>query len=61
MVAAEREECVLAVRVPAVAVGTGLETGSRGHLLRSLDASLRQLGTEYIDLWQLPVSGAGVA
>jgi aryl-alcohol dehydrogenase-like predicted oxidoreductase len=26
---------------------------SRGHLLRTLDASLRRLGTDYVDLWQL--------
>jgi len=26
---------------------------SRGHLLRSLDASLRRLGTDYVDLWQV--------
>ena len=27
--------------------------GSRGHLLSALDDSLRRLGTDYIDLWQL--------
>src|SRR5215213_3654887 len=27
--------------------------GSRGHLLRTLDASLRRLGTDYVDLWQV--------
>ncbi|MEU4623802.1 aldo/keto reductase [Actinoplanes sp. NPDC023801] len=27
--------------------------GSRGNLLRSLDASLRRLGTDYVDLWQV--------
>jgi aryl-alcohol dehydrogenase-like predicted oxidoreductase len=27
--------------------------GSRGHLLRSLDASLRRLGTDHVDLWQV--------
>ena len=26
---------------------------SRGHLLSALDASLRRLGTDYVDLWQL--------
>jgi aryl-alcohol dehydrogenase-like predicted oxidoreductase len=25
--------------------------GSRGHLLRTLDASLRRLGTDHVDLW----------
>jgi aryl-alcohol dehydrogenase-like predicted oxidoreductase len=27
--------------------------GSRGHLLRSLDGSLRRLGTDHVDLWQV--------
>ncbi|GAA1893904.1 aldo/keto reductase [Asanoa iriomotensis] len=27
--------------------------GSRGHLLSSLDASLRRLGTDHVDLWQV--------
>ncbi|MCA1710241.1 MAG: aldo/keto reductase [Actinobacteria bacterium] len=27
--------------------------GSRGHLLAALDASLKRLGTDWIDLWQL--------
>jgi len=27
--------------------------GSRGNLLRTLDASLRRLGTDYVDLWQV--------
>ncbi|MGH3739539.1 MAG: aldo/keto reductase [Micromonosporaceae bacterium] len=27
--------------------------GSRGHLLASLDASLRRLGTDHVDVWQL--------
>ncbi|MDG4826442.1 aldo/keto reductase [Asanoa sp. WMMD1127] len=27
--------------------------GSRGHLLNSLDASLRRLGTDHVDLWQV--------
>ena len=27
--------------------------GSRGHLLRTLDASLRRLGTDHVDLWQV--------
>ena len=26
---------------------------SRGHLLRTLDASLRRLGTDHVDLWQV--------
>jgi aryl-alcohol dehydrogenase-like predicted oxidoreductase len=27
--------------------------GSRGHLLRTLEASLRRLGTDHVDLWQV--------
>ena len=27
--------------------------GSRAHLLRALDASLRRLGTDHVDLWQV--------
>jgi aryl-alcohol dehydrogenase-like predicted oxidoreductase len=27
--------------------------GSRGHLLRTLDASLRRLGTDHVDIWQI--------
>ena len=27
--------------------------GSRGHLLSALEASLRRLQTDYVDLWQL--------
>jgi aryl-alcohol dehydrogenase-like predicted oxidoreductase len=43
-----------------IATKAGLGTGrhrrrdaSRGHLLRSLDASMRRLGTDYLDLWQV--------
>ncbi len=27
--------------------------GSRGHLLRTLDTSLKRLGTDYVDIWQV--------
>ena len=33
--------------------------GSRGHLLSALDASLRRLGTDYVDLWQVHASTRG--
>jgi aryl-alcohol dehydrogenase-like predicted oxidoreductase len=43
-----------------IATKAGLGTGpyrrrdaSRGHLLRSLDSSMRRLGTDYVDLWQV--------
>jgi aryl-alcohol dehydrogenase-like predicted oxidoreductase len=48
-----RDEVVLAAK-------SGLRAGvrrrfdcSRGNLLRSLDATLRRLGTDYVDLWQV--------
>jgi aryl-alcohol dehydrogenase-like predicted oxidoreductase len=43
-----------------IATKAGLRPGterrrdtSRGHLLRTLDASLRRLGTDHVDLWQV--------
>ncbi|MEV4555592.1 aldo/keto reductase [Kitasatospora sp. NPDC049285] len=43
-----------------IATKAGLRTGagrrqdaSRGHLLNALDASLRRLGTDHVDLWQV--------
>jgi aryl-alcohol dehydrogenase-like predicted oxidoreductase len=50
---ADRDELVLAVRAGGSA--------SRQNLLTGLDASLRGLGTDHIDLWQVPVGGEGVA
>ncbi|MGW4796226.1 aldo/keto reductase [Nonomuraea sp. NPDC004297] len=46
-----REEVILATKgaMPVGAQGRGL---SRRHLTRALDASLRRLGTDYIDLYQ---------
>ena len=41
-----RNDLVLATTT----VGSG---GGRGHLLRALDASLRRLGTDSVDLWQV--------
>ncbi|HET7350677.1 MAG TPA: aldo/keto reductase [Marmoricola sp.] len=49
-----RDEVVLATKA-----GVGRRKGerftdaSRGHLLRSLDASLRRLGVDHVDLWQV--------
>lgn len=48
----DRAELVLAVRAGGDA--------SRQSLMTQLDASLRTLGTDHIDLWQVPVGGAGV-
>lgn len=51
---ARREEVVLATKVHGVMRpgpnGGGL---SRGHILEQVDASLRRLGTDYIDLYQI--------
>jgi len=48
-----REEVVLATKAglrPGAARG---RDASRGHLLRALDGSLRRLGTDAVDLWQV--------
>jgi aryl-alcohol dehydrogenase-like predicted oxidoreductase len=48
-----RDEVVIATKA-GLRPGTGRRRdGSRGHLLRTLDASLRRLGTDYVDLWQV--------
>lgn len=48
-----REYVVIAGRatLPGGPLGDG---GARGTLLAGLDATLRRLGTEHLDLWQLP-------
>jgi len=53
-----RPELVLAAKA-AGRPGPG-GTGSRGHLLAALDSTLRRLGTDYVDLWQLPGWGPRV-
>jgi aryl-alcohol dehydrogenase-like predicted oxidoreductase len=49
-----RDEVIVATKAWGVTgpgpMGRG---GSRGHLLRALDASLARLGTDHVDLWQL--------
>lgn len=53
-----RDEVVLATKAGAAsALGEGC---SRRHLLASLDASLRRLGTDHVDLWQLHRYDPGV-
>ncbi|HEX8631794.1 MAG TPA: aldo/keto reductase [Catenuloplanes sp.] len=48
-----RDELLIATKA-GLRPGTGRRRdGSRGHLLRTLDASLRRLGTDYVDLWQV--------
>jgi aryl-alcohol dehydrogenase-like predicted oxidoreductase len=51
---AQREEYVLATKV-FFPMGSGANDGglSRKHILAGVDASLRRLGTEYVDLYQI--------
>lgn len=48
-----RSEVIVATKAAAVPFGDRRFDASRRHLLAALDASLRRLGTDYIDLWQL--------
>jgi aryl-alcohol dehydrogenase-like predicted oxidoreductase len=54
-----RERLVLAARcaLPGGALGNG---PARGALLTALDATLTRLGTDHVDLWQLPAFDATV-
>ena len=48
-----RDELLIATKA-GLRPGSGRRRdGSRGHLLRTLDASLRRLGTDHVDLWQV--------
>ncbi|MDF1602437.1 aldo/keto reductase [Nocardioides sp. YIM 152315] len=51
-----RDEVVLATKagISARHGGRSYDT-SRGHLLTTLDASLRRLGAEHVDLWQVHI------
>ena len=55
MLGSQRDDLVLAVRVPGAAGGA-----SRQGLMTRLDASLRRIGTDHLDVWQVPVGGVGV-
>ena len=48
-----RDDVLIATKAGLTPYGFRRRDGSRGHLLRSLDASLRRLGTDYVDLWQV--------
>lgn len=57
----DRSELVLASKSYGGGPGSGAtHPTSRGHLLAALEASLRRLGTDYLDLWQLPAFDARV-
>lgn len=48
-----RDHVVIASKAGAVSDGNRRVNASRGHLLSALDASLRRLRTDTIDLWQV--------
>jgi len=48
-----RDEVLIATKAGLGGYGFRRRDSSRGHLLRTLDASLRRLGTDYVDLWQV--------
>ncbi|RZU48567.1 aryl-alcohol dehydrogenase-like predicted oxidoreductase [Krasilnikovia cinnamomea] len=48
-----RDEILIATKAGLARGPHRRRDGSRGHLLRALDASLRRLGTDYVDLWQV--------
>ncbi|MFE4974022.1 aldo/keto reductase [Kitasatospora sp. NPDC056651] len=48
-----RSELLIATKAGSVPESARRFDGSRGHLLAALDASLRRLGTDYVDLWQV--------
>src|SRR4029450_3798521 len=49
-----RDEVLIATKAGLTPNAFRRRDGSRGNLLRSLDASLRRLGTDYVHLWQVP-------
>ncbi|WP_296605982.1 aldo/keto reductase [Nocardioides sp.] len=51
-----RDELVIATKAGITARRGGREYNtSRGHLLATLDASLRRLGVDHVDLWQVHI------
>jgi aryl-alcohol dehydrogenase-like predicted oxidoreductase len=48
-----REQLVIATKAGGTLNSPRRLDASRGHLLRALDGSLKRLGTDYADLWQL--------
>jgi aryl-alcohol dehydrogenase-like predicted oxidoreductase len=50
----DRDDLVIATKAGVRRARDGRETNaSRGYLLRTLDASLRRLGVDHVDLWQV--------
>jgi aryl-alcohol dehydrogenase-like predicted oxidoreductase len=50
---APRDDLLIATKAGLRPGAARRRDGSRGHLLRTLDASLRRLGTDHVDLWQV--------
>lgn len=48
-----REDLLLATKAGLRPSQERRHDTSRGHMLRSLDASLRRMGVDYVDLWQV--------
>jgi aryl-alcohol dehydrogenase-like predicted oxidoreductase len=48
-----REDVLIATKAGLRPGAPRRRDGSRGYLLRTLDASLRRLGTDHVDLWQV--------
>jgi aryl-alcohol dehydrogenase-like predicted oxidoreductase len=48
-----REDLLIATKAGLRPGSARRRDGSRAHLLSSLDASLRRLGTDHVDLWQV--------
>jgi aryl-alcohol dehydrogenase-like predicted oxidoreductase len=48
-----RDEVLIATKAGLTPYAGRRRDGSRGNLLGSLDRSLRRLGTDYVDLWQV--------
>jgi aryl-alcohol dehydrogenase-like predicted oxidoreductase len=49
----DRDDLLIATKAGLRPGAARHRDGSRGHLLRTLDASLRRLGTDHVDLWQV--------
>ncbi|PWI41961.1 aldo/keto reductase [Streptomyces sp. ICBB 8177] len=54
-----RSDLVIATKAGSVPHPDRRFDCSRGHLLSALDASLRRLGTDHVDLWQVHAFDAG--
>jgi len=48
-----REDLLIVGKAGVRSQGARRRDSSRGHLLRSLDVTLRRLGTDYLDVWQV--------